>query len=153
MSDTSEQCGVTKNDGEPCTHPGKYDDGKCGYHTEEKESGPGRPSKIDDHRDDVLQAARNGLTIENCANAAGVGESTLYDWLNEHEDFSESFKRARMSGAQTLIQRGLHEDNGYDSQFARFLLERSHGYTKTEDKNIDMSGSLTVDTEFVAIDE
>ena len=55
----------------------------------------GRPSKLDDVRDDLLEAAERGTTKEGCARAAGIATSTLYDWLDQFPEFSEAFNRAR----------------------------------------------------------
>jgi len=150
---SEDTCNATKNDGEPCEYPAKYDDGKCGIHTDGKERGPGRPSKLDDHRDEILQYAKAGMSINDCAQIAGVSEPTLYNWLDDNDEFFKSFKRARARGSYALRRMLLNPDEGENPQGARFLLERSHGYTKTEDKNVDVSGSLTVDTEFVAIED
>lgn len=33
----AKECGHTKNNGEPCTFPAKYSDGKCGHHTSDQD--------------------------------------------------------------------------------------------------------------------
>lgn len=139
----SETCGATTANQGECKNPAG-DNGRCWIPThnpDNTEDNPhGRPSKLDDHEGEIIQSAKSGMTIENCANAAGITEQTLYNWLDEHEDFFEAFKRARREGAQKLIQQGLHEGNGYDSQFARFLLQASHGYVKTERREVTGEG-------------
>jgi len=154
MSDTDEQCGVIKNDGDPCTYRAKYDDGKCGIHTNETKHDPGgRPSKLEEHKEEVLKYARAGMSDKDCANIAGVTKQTLYNWLDRNEDFFDSFQRARAKGSFSLRRTLLQPREDENAQGARFLLERSRGYTKTEDKNVDLSGDLTIDTEFVTIGE
>jgi len=152
MSDTDEQCGVIKNDGDPCTFKAKYDDGKCGIHTDEKDT-VGRPSDVEKHKETILQYARDGMSVKDCANIAGVDKSNLYRYMDRNPSFRNEFKRAQAAGSHELRRMLLNPQEDENAQGARFLLERSRGYTKTEDKNVDLSGDLTIDTEFVTIGE
>lgn len=144
MTDTDDICGFVKDDGEPCQLSGSRDDGRCHHHTEikSKRANGGRPSLFNDYRDDVLDAAEEGLTVEGCARTAGVGVSTLYEWLDDREDFAEAFSRARARGERTLIRRAL-TDEDVDPRTARFLLERSFGYTKSQELEVEAEG-LTI---------
>jgi hypothetical protein len=130
-----EICGETKNNGEPCTYTAKYEDGKCGIHSDENDRTPagGRPSKLEEHKDDILTGARQGMTKEGCARLAGVTEQTLHNWLNEDDEFFESFNRARAQGELQHLQ--SVNDSG-----SRFILERSYGYTKTEKRELEHTG-------------
>lgn len=123
----SEICGEVKNDETLCEYAPKYDDGKCGIHSEENEDQDpgGRPSILEEHKDDILVGARQGMTLEGCARLAGVDESTLHRWKDKHEDFRKSLMRARAQGELKHIQ--SVNDSG-----SRFILERSFGYVKTE---------------------
>lgn len=127
------KCDATKNDGEPCTYEAKHEDGKCGIHTDETKRGPGRPSILKDREDDILAGARQGMTIAGCARLAGVDESTLHNWLNEREEFSKSFRRARAHGELQHLQ-------SVNDRGSQFVLERSFGYTKKEEREITGSG-------------
>lgn len=129
-------CVATKNDGEPCTYTAKYDDGKCGIHSEENERSVGRPSIFEDVKEDILVGARQGMTIEGCARLAGVDESTLHLWLDDKPEFFKSFNRARAQGELKHIQ-------SVNDRGSQFLLERSYGYTKTERHEVD--GNLSLD--------
>lgn len=137
-------CGYEKADGEPCQLPASREDGRCHHHTEidEERANGGRPSIFDEYRDDVIEAAEDGLTIEGCARTAGVGVSTLYEWLDEREDFAEAFNRARARGERRLIRQALTDDD-VDERTARFLLERSFGYTKSQELELEGDG-LTI---------
>lgn len=86
----------------------------------------GRPSKLDTYKDDILAAARDGLTYEGIARVAGVGISTLHQWRNEYDQFSEALERARAKAERDLIQDASSE----------FVLERSYSYTKTEEVEV-----------------
>ena len=88
----------------------------------------GRPSMLNEYEDDLLAAAREGLTYEGIARVAGVGVSTLHEWRDDHEDFSESLERARAKAERDLIE----------DVDAKFVLERSYGYVKTERLEADI---------------
>ena len=135
----TDDCGYVKDDGEPCELPASRDDGRCHHHTEEDPMRGGRPSKFADHREDILEAAHEPIKTRDVARTAGVGKSTLYDWLDEHDDFSDAFRRARSEAARELVQRGL-DDPDTDTSMVRFLLERTFEYTKTEELDIGGDG-------------
>jgi hypothetical protein len=130
-----DDCIATKNDGEPCTYTAKYPDGKCGIHSEHNDRTPagGRPSKLDDHWDDILTGARQGMTLEGCARLAGVAEKTLHAWINKNDKFRKALKRARAQGELKHLQ--SVNDSG-----SRFILERSYGYVKTEKRELEHTG-------------
>ncbi|WP_135363456.1 hypothetical protein [Halosimplex halophilum] len=94
--------------------------------------GHGRPSKLDEHEDDILEAAKEGLTYEGIARVAGVGVSTLHEWRDDYDDFSESLERARSEAERELIQ-------DVDPEF---VLERSYGYVKTEKREVDLDADV-----------
>jgi transposase-like protein len=134
-------CGYPTADGEPCQHP-TTDDGdpdRCWIDTHNEadvEAGqPGRPSTLDEYEDDILTGARQGMTLEGCARLAGVDESTLYKWINDHEEFSKSLKRARAQGELQHLQ-------SVNDRGSQFILERSFGYTKTEKRELEHSGEV-----------
>jgi transposase-like protein len=95
-------------------------------------SGKGRPSLLEEYEDDILNAAREGLTYEGIARVAGIGVSTLHNWREAHEDFSESLERARSEAERELIQ-------DVDPEF---VLERSYDYVKTEKREVDMDADV-----------
>ncbi|WP_237713343.1 helix-turn-helix domain-containing protein, partial [Halococcus hamelinensis] len=76
-------CGSTNTStGEPCQRPAGWgtdrDYGPCTQHPRE-----GRPSKFTDSRkDQAIQRARIGATLEGCARAAGISYRTLRNWLD-----------------------------------------------------------------------
>jgi len=164
MSD-DDVCGYETAAGTPCQHP-TTDDGdpdRCwvsAHNDAPTESGdPGRKWSIDesDH-DAILDAARSGLSKAGCARAAGVEQSSLHRYLKAHDEFRNTFARARARGEQVLAESGLH-DPDVDSSMAKFLLSTSFGYVKTERKEVDadvnQSGSLdvTINREVVESDD
>lgn len=135
MPDDTEQCGEIKNDGEPCEYDAKYEDGKCGIHSDhnERQAPGGRPSLLEEYEDDILVGARQGMTLEGCARLAGVAEKTLHSWINNNEEFRKSLKRARAQGELQHLQ-------SVNDRGSQFILERSFGYVKTEKKELEHSG-------------
>lgn len=124
-------CGAETGDGEPCQNPASEGE-HCWIDAHGGDVSTGRPSKLDDHEDDVLDAARQGMTLEGCARVAGIDESTLHRWKNDHAEFRKSLRRARAKGERKIVVGGL-TDEDVDTSMARFLLERSFGYTKTQE--------------------
>ena len=126
-------CGYEETAGdEPCQNPATEGD-SCWIESHGGDvSGHGRPSTLEQYEDDILEAARKGLTYEGIARVAGVGVRTLHDWRDEFEDFSQSLERARSEAELELIQ----------DVDAEFVLERSYGYTKTEKREIDMDADV-----------
>lgn len=129
MTDETEICGSADTEsGEPCQTPAHL----CQWHSGGPTPDGGRPSKFDDVEDDLVEAAKSFLNHEQVANKAGVHKDTLYRYLNNRPDFSDSFKRARAEAAEQLIQQALDPEDEIDMGFARFLLERSFKFIKTE---------------------
>ncbi|NLV11893.1 hypothetical protein [Haloarcula argentinensis] len=130
---TDDICGYEGTGGDgPCQNPATDGD-SCwidahGGHVD----GHGRPSLLEEHEDDILAAAREGLTYEGIARVAGIGVSTLHDWRDEYGDFSEALERARSEAERELIQ----------DVDAEFVLERSYGYVKTEKREVDMDADV-----------
>jgi hypothetical protein len=134
---TDDTCDAVKNDGDPCEYAAKYDDGKCGIHTDKnpRQDPGGRPSLLEEYEDDIMVGARQGMTLEGCARLAGVAEKTLHSWINNNEEFRKSLKRARAQGELKRLQ--TVNESG-----SRFILERSFGYTKTEKRELEHSGEV-----------
>lgn len=129
---TDEICGAETTGEEPCQNPAG-ENGRCwipSHNDADAENPHGRPSLLEEYEDDILAAARKGLTYEGIARVAGVGVRTLHEWREKHEDFSQSLERARARAEQDLIQNA-------DSEF---VLERSYGYTKEQE--VELSGEV-----------
>lgn len=109
MSD-EDICGHEKNDGEKCTFSPKHSDGKCGHHTDEKEYGGGRPSKLDlSTQESIAQAIEQGKSMNSAARMAGVNPTTVYGWIDRGEselkdgkdnEFTEFYKRLTRAKGQ-----------------------------------------------------
>lgn len=137
MSD--DVCGAECADGTPCQHPA----GSCpvpSHSDPDAENPHGREFSIDeDDHDDILDAARDGLSKAGCARAAGVDKASLLRYLDAHPDFRTAFRRARSEGEQTLVREPLYDDD-MDGQHARFLLSSSFEYVRTEKQELENTG-------------
>lgn len=129
----TEVCGYERPNGELCQNPPT--EGNSCWIAEHGGSveNLGRPSTLEDHRDDILTGAREGMTIEGCARIDGVDESTLHRWIDKYEEFCKSLKRARAQGERKHLQ-------SVNDPGSRFILERSFGYVKTEKREISGEG-------------
>lgn len=146
MTDT---CGHPTADGDPCQNPATDGD-SCWLNEHGGDADPsGRPSLLDEHESDILAGARQGMTLEGCARLAGVAEKTLHSWINKHEEFRKSLKRARAHGELQHLQ-------SVNDRGSQFILERSFGYVKTEKREVDMDADVDhsgVTAEFIAFTE
>lgn len=125
-------CGEETSKGTPCKNPAD----SCPW-DHENGNDTGRTSLFNEEtKNACLEAARKGKSQAGCARAAGVDEKTLRGWLNEYEQFSRAFARARAEGEDKLIDGGMHNPD-VDSSFAKFLLASSFGYVKTEKREIE----------------
>jgi hypothetical protein len=123
-------CGADTTGEQPCQNPAG-ENGRCwipSHNPDSDDENPhGRPSQLDKYEEDILNAAKEGLTYEGIARVAGIGVSTLHEWRGENDDFSESLERARSKAERELIQ----------DVDAEFVLERSYDYVKTERREIE----------------
>lgn len=136
-------CGYEKDDGEPCQRPGGWGTdasiGHCRDHAEEYTT----PRKLDEEtRQALIGAAQTGAFKRHCADVAGIARSTLWEWLNQGEehaangmntplaDFYRTFQRARGAGAVSRLREVDPE----------FILERSYGYTKSQEVELTGEG-------------
>jgi len=145
-------CGEIKNSGEPCDYPSKYDDGRCGIHSDVNRDTQGRPTKFSDENARLaIAAARDeGKSKAGCERAAGVGDKTLDGWLEAdpafetvdgaEKSFSRAFAQARAEGESMYIDDGRRPEG--DTSFAKYMLSSSFGYITTEGREHEHSGSI-----------
>jgi len=136
---SEDTCNATKNDGEPCEYPAKYDDGKCGHHTE-CDTGAvnpeGRPSKLSYERQEkIAQAIEAGKSMTIAARKAGVSRNAVYSWISKGEDqeegeyaeFHDRIMRARGEGEDFYLSLALEmaKENG-DHRFIASLMKQRY---------------------------
>jgi transposase-like protein len=107
MTDDTDECGHIKNDGDPCTYTAKYEDGKCGHHTDvEGPEDAGRPTKLTKERqENIAHAIEQGASISEAARKNGIHRETFINWMNRGEDqdegvFAEFFDRLTRARGQ-----------------------------------------------------
>ena len=152
MDSDSDVCGHTKNDGEPCGFDAKYDDGKCGHHTEcdtGAENREGRPSKLSYERQEkIATAIEGGKSLNSAARMAGVNPSTVYGWLdrgeseidagneNEYTEFYNRLTHAKGHGEDFYFNLALqlakeNEDHRFIASLMKQRYPDSWGETET----------------------
>ena len=94
--------------------------------------------KLTEERKGILcQAIEEGCTYKLAAAAAGISESTLYNWLSagrkaragKQRELLEAMKKAEQRRAQLLLSR-INQHSNKDWKAAAWLLERRYGYRK-----------------------
>ena len=108
-------------------------------------------SKLPEKREALLEAASIPQTKTDVAKAAGMTRRGLNKYLNQNEEFAEEFRQRRAQASGELIRRGLEDDPSVDIQFAKFLLERSFGYNKTENLNVDADNTHRLEGDGFAV--
>ncbi len=82
-------------------------------------------------------------TFQGFAQEIGVNTSTLYEWVNEYKEFSESFTRAKEIQEKIWLINSM--GNLYNSQFAQFFGKNCLGYKdKTEIEHTGEPGLIAV---------
>lgn len=69
----------------------------------------GRPNKYNDiyHPKAAYEIMRLGATKKKCAEILGITEETLYQWIREYPEFSESIKRGIDFYASSNVEKAL----------------------------------------------
>lgn len=154
-AEDTDVCGAGTTGSDPCQNP-TTDDGdpnRCwipSHNDPDAENPQGREYAIDaDDHEDILDAARMGVSKAGCARAAGIGEASLQRYLENHDDFRSAFAQARATGEQRLLTEPLYTDEDavreMDGQHARFILSTSFDYKKTERKEVTGADGEAVD--------
>lgn len=139
---TDDICGAeTSSTDGVCQHPA----GSCpvpSHSDADAEDPQGRKFALDegDH-EDILDAARRGKSKRDCARAGGVSKDSLQRYIDAHDEFRDSFRRARAKGSDRLIEGGLCDED-VDSSMAKFLLASSYDYVKKEQRELEHSGDV-----------
>ena len=108
-------------------------------------------TRLPEKREALLEAASVPQTKTDVAKAAGMTRRGLNKYLNQNEEFAEEFRQRRAKASGELIRRGLEDDPAVDIQFAKFLLERSFGYNKTENLNVDADNTHRLEGDGFAV--
>ena len=101
----------------------------------------GRKTKrTPENRKKVLEGLRLGMTYKLAAQFAGMGERTLWDWIAADPQFSHDCKDAEGHNAAQALATIIKAAREGNWTAGAWLLERRHGYTKTE--KIEHAGTV-----------
>lgn len=115
----------------------------------------GRPTKYESRlcsvaMDYTEKCKKTGTlpTIEELATLLGVGVRTIYDWEENHKDFSHTIQQLRETQKHLLINNAL--TGKYNARFATFLLKASHGYKENESLVTNNQNYMNIQPEVLA---
>ena len=163
-------CGHIKNSGKECTYSPKYDDGKCGHHTEcdtGADRRGGRPSKLSYERQEkIATAVEGGKSITSAARMAGVDRTTVYGWLdkgeaskqagddNEFTEFYDRLTRAKGHGEDFYFNLALSlaKEDG-DHRFIASLMKQRYPDSWGETETGVEATEITVTSDVVEVTE
>ena len=114
---------------------------------------PRDTGKFEEVREDLLEAAELTLPSHQVANLAGVTQSTLYNYLNEHEDFAREYRKRRSRAALSQVQQTERTEDNAKSRAGTFMLERVFGFTKTEKHEVEMDADINSEKDINLDDE
>lgn len=80
---------------------------------------------------DTKQTSFNLPKIEGYALFLGVNKSSLYEWEEKYDDFSDALQKIRAEQHNTLVDRGITGE--FNSTITKLMLSHNHGYTEKTD--------------------
>ena len=83
----------------------------------------------------------NGATQKDAAAMSNISEDTLYDWLKEKPEFSESIKKAHAKYKEQLIAR-VKKASDKSWQAAAWILERRYKEDYALKHEVEHSGKI-----------
>lgn len=91
----------------------------------------------------IISAVRNGAYAKHAALAAGVSETTLYEWREADPEFAGAIQKAAAERTNAAI-RSIADHGERNWQANAWLLERTNPGDFREQKATEVSGSLTM---------
>lgn len=78
------------------------------------------------------------------ARTIGVNRSTLHEWKQKHDEFSDAYSICKGLQEELLINNSLK--NRYNPYFAQFVLKNGHGYRdKQEVESVNKNIEIKID--------
>jgi hypothetical protein len=99
-----------------------------------------RSKRTPENRAKIIQGLKLGMTYKLAAQYAGMSTQTLWDWISKDPDFSDACKDAEGHNAAQALATIIKAAREGNWTAGAWLLERRHGYTKTE--KIEHAGTV-----------
>lgn len=101
----------------------------------------GRPSKYDPKFcEEVVEFMRQGYSKEATAAQLGINKSTLYEWVEKHEAFSNAVKEGEtlslLFWEKTGMAGMLGKLPGFNATTWIFNMKNRHGWSDRKDVNV-----------------
>ena len=118
-----------------------------------------KSKRTPENRSKILQGLKLGMTYKLAAQYAGMSTQTLWDWISKDSDFSDACKDAEGHNAAQALATIIKAAQAGNWTAGAWLLERRHGYTKTEriehggevrTVRIDLTGSEAAEVDRIA---
>jgi len=103
----------------------------------------GKPERFEEVREDLLEGAGFDVPEETIANYAGISRSSLHVYKDKYPEFEREFRQRRAKTAVSLSEDVKDPANKEVQRSLQFLLERSHGFMKTERQEVEMETDNT----------
>jgi len=101
----------------------------------------GRPSKYDPvYCDQILEDAKEGLSLTAFAGGIGVARSTINEWMGAHPEFSEAVKKHAAIRTRVLEQGLLSSEQGPRVTARIFALKNAAPEEWRDLKAMELSG-------------
>ena len=105
--------------------------------------------------DTIITAHSNGLPMKYCADLAGIGRQTLYDWINKgkkskkgkYHDFYMKFVKARSQFILYHMKKINKAEDWRSSQYILSVIDKEEFSPKFEhdvNSDINVNGALNV---------
>lgn len=107
----------------------------------------GRPSKYQKaYCDLVIEHMNEGASLTSFAAEIGVARSSINEWMEEHEEFSEAVKIAKAKCAAWWEKKGrtLAVDGGGNATLVIFGLKNMAAEDWREKQTVEHEGDMTV---------
>lgn len=88
----------------------------------------GRPSKYEDgFADQAYKLCLLGATDKELADFFEVDETTIYEWKNKQEEFSQALKKGKDVADSTVAQKLFHRATGYEHEAVKIFADTKSG--------------------------
>lgn len=109
----------------------------------------GRPTVMTKQTLQKLEwAFKFGCTDEEACIFAGIGKSTFYNWLNDHEHFrewKEELKQAPVIASRMVVYQAISEKGSVGDAWAMLRAKRKQEFAELKQTELTLTKALTAD--------